>query len=246
MAKKAGYPQNFFIGGYDLSGDVGVMDRVAGPRTTLAANGLNSSAMERLIALSSGEMSFRTYFNDAANQQHVALKGLGTTDKVAMWFTGTTLDDVCAMLNGKQINYDPTRGADGSLLFLTQVLGNADPIEWGNTVTAGKITHSSAGSSTGSIGTQTTNGAVGYINIFSVGSGTPTFILQDSQDTSNGIDGTWATLITFATQAQGAERKEVSGTIDKGLRMTTTGSFANAVFAVGLRRGESVDDVAYA
>ena len=246
MAKKAGLAHNFYVGGYDLSGDIGSIENAASPRTFLSAPVLDKSAMVRLKGRTDGALDFSTWFDDAALLEHVALSGLPTADVVSIWFLGTTLGDVCGMLSSKQVNYDPTRAEDGSLAIMVNNQGQGVPLEWGKSVTAGKVTFSSAGSKTGEITAQTTSGGVGYIQVFSVGSGTPTFVLQDSSNTTNGIDGDWATLITFATQARGAERKEVSGTVEKALRLTTTGSFANAVCAVGFRRGESVDDVAYA
>lgn len=228
-----------------MSGDVGSIERAGSPRTTLEVTGLDKSAIERLLGTASGELAFNTFFNDAANQSHAALKGLPTADVDVLWFLGTTLGDVAAGMTAKQVNYDWQRPQDGSLLGSVQCLGSGRILESGKSVTAGKITHSSASSSTGDVTDQTTSGAVGFLQIFSVGSGTPTFIIEDSSDTTNGIDGTWVTLISFATQAQGAERKTVSGTVDKGLRARTTGSFSAAVFAMALRRGESVDTEGY-
>ena len=43
-----------------------------------------------------------------------------------------------------------------------------------------------------------------------------------------------------------SERKTVSGTVNRYLRLTTTGTFVNCIFAVAIRRGEAVDDEAYA
>ncbi len=243
MAKKSGLSQNFYLGGYDLSGDVGAVATAASPKSALAITGLDKSAVERVLGLADGELSFNTWFNDATDQEHAALKGLPTTDAVALYLMGTALGDAAAGLAGKQINYDWSRNDDGSLKGSVQVLANGTPLEWGDAVTAGKVTHASASSSTGSVGAQSTAGAMGYLQVFSVGSGTPTFVIEDSSDTTNGSDGTWATLLTFATQVQGAERKTVTGTVEKGLRATTTGTFTNAVFAMALRRGTANDDV---
>lgn len=57
------------------------------------------------------------------------------------------------------------------------------------------------------------------------GVGTCTVKIQDSADTTNGVDGTWADLITFsAVTGPTAERMEVSGTVDKGLRIISSGT----------------------
>lgn len=245
MAKKAGLGQGFFIGGKDISGDVSSLDNVSSSRETLEVTGIDKSAIERVAGRGTGEMTFTTFFNDAANQQHAALKAVARTDVVACYFQSSTLGETAAGMVAKQMSYDTTRGSDGSITNYVQLSANSNVLEWGNTVTAGKITHSSAGSSTGAVTSSSAAGGAAYIQIFSLDSGTPTFVLQDSSDTTNGTDGSWATLITFATQAVGAERKTVSGTVNKGLRLTTTGSFSNAVVAVMLRRGESVDVEGY-
>jgi len=245
MAKKTGLGQSFYIGGKDISGDVSAMDNVSSPKEVLDVTGIDKSAIERIAGRGSGEVSFTTFFNDAANQQHAALKSVSRTDVVACYFQSSTLGETAAGIVAKQMNYDTTRGTDGSLTNSVQLLANSNVLEWGNTVTAGKITQSSAGSTTGIVTASSPAGGAAYIQIFSLSSGTPTFVLQDSSDTTNGTDGSWATLLTFATQAVGAERKTVSGTVNKGLRITTTGTFSNAVIAVMFRRGEAVDAEGY-
>ncbi|NIV28256.1 MAG: hypothetical protein GWN58_01720 [Anaerolineae bacterium] len=47
------------------------------------------------------------------------------------------------------------------------------------------------------------------------------------------------------TSAPAAERVTVAGTVDRYLRVTSSGTFTSADFAVMVRRGESVDDEAY-
>jgi hypothetical protein len=49
-----------------------------------------------------------------------------------------------ACLVAKQVGYDATRGADGSLLLKTQGMGNAFGIEWGTQLTAGLRTDTAA------------------------------------------------------------------------------------------------------
>ncbi|MGB0890550.1 MAG: hypothetical protein ACPGWS_09725, partial [Solirubrobacterales bacterium] len=71
----------------------------------------------------------------------------------------------------------------------------------------------------------------------SIGTGTPTFILQDSAN-----DSTFATLISFGAQAvQTAARSTVTGTVERYVRATTTGTFTNAQFVMGIRRGTTED-----
>lgn len=255
MAKETGLGDLLFVSGYDISGDVGALTRVATGRSVIEVTGINTAGgRERLQTQSDGEIAFNGFFNDADDAAHEVLKAAGTIEYL-MGVCGGGLGDPCAMLVGLQTSYDWARGQDGSLTSTVQALAKgaigASPVnkglEWGTLITAGKITHASAASTTGEVTAQTTAGYAAQCQIFSLGSGTPTITIEDSSDTTNGVDGTWATLEAFTIQtAQTAERIEGSGTVDKGLRVTTSGVFTALVFAVGLRRGTAQDSVAYA
>ena len=134
MAKQSGLGDNFYLGGYDLSGDVSALTAIRMPSALLDITAINKSAMERIYGLADGELSFTSWFNDAAAQEHVALKGLPRTDVQALYFRGTTLGNPVAALLAKQVNYDATRGADGSLSFAVQCLGQGQPLEWCNSL----------------------------------------------------------------------------------------------------------------
>jgi hypothetical protein len=243
MAKKGGLGGQFYIGGYDLSGDVSALDQISSPRGVQDLTGLSSSAIERLLTHGDGLMDFKSWFNDASLQSHPALSPLLTTDVLAFYAQSTTRGDVMAHLVSKQINYDGSRTQDGALSLTVQCLANLVPLEWGDLLTAGKVSHSS-GASTTSVdnSASSASGAAVFLQVMSLASGTVTITVEDSANNS-----TWATLKAF-TNATGrtTERLTVAGTVDRYLRVTTSGSFSTAVFAVGIRRGESVDDTAYA
>jgi len=255
MAKSNGLGDNLFVHGIDASGDVGAVNTIAGRKAVLDVTAINASAVERIGALGDGEISWNAFWNDGAAASRAAAAGstfyqfssLPTTDIVVTYCRGTTLGNPAACLSAKQVNYDPTRGNDASLMATIQALASAgSPLDWCKQVTAGKVTHASATTSTGYVDTAgTTAGGVGYLQYFSRSSGTPTFIIQHSSDTTDGTDGTWATLLTFAVTGGTAafgERKEVTGTVNKGIRAQTTGTFSNAIFAMAFRRGTTVDD----
>ena len=247
MAKQGGLGQNFFIGGYDLSGDVGSLSGVGAPRPLLDVTAINKSAVERINGPQQGQISFNTFFNDAAGQEHAILKTLPTADTGVLYAYGTALSKIAAMLVAKQVNYDASRPADGSLTFDIQALASAGvSIEWGGLITAGKITAASSGTQTGEVTSSSASGLAAMLQIMSLGSGTPTVLVQHSSDTTNGIDGTWATIITFTINGANTwERLTVTGTVNKGLRINVTGTFTNLVFVVAARRGTAQDDVAY-
>jgi len=248
MAKKSGLGEQIFVHGYDLSGDVAAIDNAGSPRNLLDLTAINSSGTERLVGLSDGNLAVSSWFNDATEQEHAAFSGLVTTDRILTWALGATRGDVAACLVAKQLNYDASRGADGSLSFSVDSQADGISLDWCDTLTTGKETHSSAGSSTSrDDGAATSAGMVAYLEVTDIDSGTPTVTIQQSSD--NGSSDAWATVLSFtavaAAAAPTAERVTVSGAVERYLRITTTGTFSNLDFCVSTRRGTSQDDVAF-
>jgi hypothetical protein len=240
MAKKSGLAQKLYVHGYDISGDVGAINNCAGPSAVLDVTSIEKSAHERIYGLEDGEISFACWFDDATDQLHDALSGLPKTDRLATWLLGTTRGDQVAVVLGKQINYDWTRGADGSLAGTVQILGNGNAREWAELLVA-KVTHSSATDETGiDNGSSSAAGGVGFLQHFSGASGTIEYDIEDSSDSTDGDDGVWANLLAFTDVAtpwaQTAERVEVSGTVEKWVRASTNGTFTNAVFSMAFKR----------
>ena len=238
MAKKSGLGNNLYIHGYDLSGDVGVINNITTTRGVQDVTSINKSAHERLLTHSDSNISFNSFFNDAALAEHAALSTLPTTDRIVTFVMGSTLGDTACALVGKQLNYDASRSADGGLTFSAQELGQGFPLEWGISGTAGKVTHSSAtniGSIDNSAGTS--NGASAYLQSFAVSSGSCVVKVQHSTN-----DASWSDLITF-TGATGitAERGTSSGTVNRYLRVISSGTFSNCTFNVVIRRGTAND-----
>lgn len=246
MSKKSGLGNRLYVAGYDISGDVGAVSNIATPRGVQENTGINKSATERLLLKVDAALDFDTWFNDATGELHDALSGLPTADVLAIFAQGTTRGDVGFGLTAKQLNYDWSRAEDGGLAGSTnlQQSGGERPI-WGEMI-AVKETLASAGSLTGHIdvgAAQTNSGVVAHLHIFAKGSGTPTVLLEDSSDTTDGDDGSWDTIGTFTIQtARTAERLTVAGDVEKALRIRVTGTFTNLVVACLIRRGLSVDD----
>jgi hypothetical protein len=243
MAKSAGLAQDFFVEGYQLGGDVSNINEASSPRNLLEVPILNKSAMDRLNGQSSGVIDFGSWFNDATAQEHAALKGRVTTDVVMLWALGGAIGSVAASLDAKQINYDFTRGTDGSLAATVRGEStNGYPLEWMNLLTAGKITHSSAANGTSrDDASATTQGIRANVQIVDTDSGTPTIVIQDSAN-----DSSFATILSFTAVAAGSEpvgeRKQATGAVRRYLRVATTGSFSNCDFIVAYVRGTAVDD----
>ena len=249
MAKKVGFPEQFYIGGYDLSGDVGSLERCSSPVAMFDVTAIDKSAVERLQGLADGQIAFNTWFNDVASQEHVALKGLVTTDRPVLWALGSARGDVAAMLVAKQMDYAFNRGEDGSLALSSECLGASGvALEYGEMITAGKITHASAASSASyDNGASSANGLAAMLQLVSLATGTVTVAVHESSD--DGVGDPFAAKATFtavaAASAPTSERITATGTVERYLRITTTGTFTTAVFAVGVRRGTAQDRVAY-
>ena len=244
MAKKSGLGEQIFVHGYDLSGDVSAINNASSPRALLDSTAINASAHERIVGLSDGNLAVSSWFNDATEQEHDAFKGLVTTDRIITWAMGDTRGDVAACLVSKQVNYDASRGSDGSLSFtIASQAASGVPLEWGNTLTTGKETHASADTSTSrDDGATTGYGLVGILSVSDVDSGKVTVIIQQSAD-----NVTFADILSFVavdnTSAPTAQRLTRSGAILRYLRVSTTGTFSNCDFCMVTRRGTLQDDV---
>ena len=108
---------------------------------------------------------------------------------------------------------------------------------------AAKKTHSSATDETGiDHGTSTDDGGVGFLQHFGDGlpTGTIEYDIEDSSDSSNGVDGSWSNLLAFSDVATAyapiAERVAVAGTVERWIRASTNGTFANAPFSMNFHR----------
>jgi len=246
VAKAAIGAQQLYVQGSDLSGDVGAVNTIASPRGVQVVTGVNKIALERVLLPSDGEIEFANWFNDAAGAAHPILSALPTSDVVLLWLSGGAIDDPACGLVAKQIDYAWNRGADGAVAGTVPARAAAGtPVEWLVALTAGEDTHASASSSASKddgASAVTTQGLVAYLQLREIDSGTPTITIEDSAN-----DSAWATLISFTAVAAGAEptaeRKQVTGTANRYLRVTSTGTFVNADFAIAYRRGESYDDV---
>lgn len=241
MAKQSGLGDNFYIDGYDVSGDVQALDNISCPTGTLEDTGIDKSAIERLPAHRDGAMGGSTFFNDAALAQHVALKAMSRNDVQVYYARGTTIGNPAAAMVAKQLNYDGTRADDGSLTFKFDALANAFGLDWGKQLTAGKRTDTGATNGTGvDFGTGSTAfGLQAYLQVFSFTGTSATITVQESSDNGGGdafaaVTGGAFTTVTGRT----TERIQTARglTVERYLRVVTTGTFSSLVFAVMVNR----------
>lgn len=237
MAKQSGLGDNFYISGVDLSGDTNSLGRIGGGPAPWEVQGINRSAHERIGVTRDGEMSWVSYFNPAAGAAHPTLRALPTTDVITSYFRGTSIGSAAASMVGRQINYDPTRGQDGSLTFAVQTLANGYGVDWGVAATAGIRTDTAATNGPLVLDQGVTSTAFGlqaFLHVFAFTGTSVTVTVQDSADNSTFAAVTGGAFA--AASAVGAQRIETgrTQTVRRYLRIATTGTFTNAQFAVTL------------
>lgn len=247
MAKETGLGDNFYIGGRNISGDVGSLDGISSPMAVLEDTGIDKYAIERLGAHQDGNMSGSTFWNVATNQQHDAFKALPRTDVVASYFHGSTLGNPAASMVAKQITYEITRGDDGSLMTKFEGQANSYGLDWGKMLTAGVRSDTTATNGTGvDFGTGSTAfGLQAYLQVFSITGTSVTFTIQESSDNGGGDAFTAVTGGAFTTvlaaSAPTAERIQTARgqTVERYLRIVTTGTFTQCSFAVMVNRNSA-------
>ena len=159
------------------------------------------------------------------------------------YFRGQTIGNAAASMNAKQVNYDPTRGQDGSLTISVSTVGTLYGLEWGNMITAGVRTDTTG--TTGSAmdsGAATTNfGLQAYMHVFSFTGTSFTAPIQESSD--NGADAYAAVVggAFAAASAVGTQRIATATNlaVERYLRVVTTGTFTEASFAINIVRNQT-------
>jgi hypothetical protein len=242
MAKQSGLGDRLLVAGFDISGDIQALDNVHGGPNLGDFTDITQSAHERRGLLRDGGMGATVFF-DAANA-HPVLGALPTADALACYLRGTALGSPAACCVAKQIGYDPTRGADGSLTLKTQFDANGCGLEWGEQLTAGLRTDTTA--TAGPVtddGGATAFGGQAYLQVTGFAGTSVTVAVQHA--TTSG--GSYADVLAFTavTAAPAWQRIAVSNitTIDEFVKVTTTGTFTNAVFSVVFVRNKAAGQV---
>ncbi len=242
MPKETGLGAALYVSGTDLSGDIGEVSGINGGNSPLVVTGIDKEAVERLGGPRDGGLAFQAFFNDAADQAHPTLSTLPTADRIVTYYhRTTTIGDEVASLIGKQINYDPTRGNDGSLTITTQALANGFGLEWGESLTVGKRTDTGATAGAtldyGATIGQTLFGAQAYLHVFAFTGTDATITIEDSTTDFSAVTLMTFTEVSVLGGANTSERIQTASrteTVDRYLRVTTTTSagFSDLVFAV--------------
>lgn len=239
MAKQSGLGDQLLIAGYNLSGDIGSLSRIAAPSQVFDVTAINVSAFERILGKLDGEMAFSAFFNDAVGQEHARLKAKGSdANQVCSYLHGSAIGKWGAGLVAKQVNYDPTRDADGMLNIAVQMMGSAYGLDHGQQLTAGLRTDTgaTAGSSLDNAAAST-KGLSAYLQVTAFDGTDVTVAIQSSSDDGAGdayanVTGGVFTQVTGIT----AERivTSLTASIERYLKVTTTtsGGFNSVTFSV--------------
>jgi len=209
--------------------------------------GIDKLAHERLGLQRDGGMSYNGFFNDAATPPvgaHFVFSPLTLNDRVVTYCRGTALGGSSAAMIAKQIDYNPTRAADGMLTFTVQALPNGFGLEWGRQLTAGRRTDGSAtnGASV-DLGSATPGpfGLQAYLHVFAFTGTSVTVKIQSSSDDAVGDPYSDIAGATFSTATGITSQRIATAAIDieRYLRVVTVGTFSNAVIAVTAIRNDT-------
>lgn len=237
MAKQSGLGDNLYVAGVNVSGDISALGRVGGGPAALESTGIDKYGYERLGGLRDGAIEFTSFFNPAVGAAHPTFGALPRTDVGVIYCRGTTLGNPGAACVAKQANYDGSRGNDGSFTFSVSALSNGYGIEWGKLLTAGQRTDTTATNGTGvDFGAAGSFGLQAHLQVFAFTGTSVTIKLQQSSDNGGGdafsdVTGGGFTLVTTAPGTQRIETARGQA-VERYLRVVTTGTFSNLVFAV--------------
>jgi hypothetical protein len=242
-AKTSGLGDNLYVGGYNLSGDIGALSKINGGNKPIEVTGIDKSAFERIGGQRDGGMSWSAFFNTALGRAHPVLSALPATDVFATYCRGTSLGDPCATLVSKQINYDGTRTNAGEFTFAVDAEANSFGLEWGVQLAAGPRVDSAATLGTGvDLGTGPLSfGGQAYLQVMALTGTDVTVKIQDSADnvTFADVAGLAFTAVTTAPNTQRLATANTA-TIRRYVRAVTTTSagFTSATFCVQFTRND--------
>jgi hypothetical protein len=242
MTKRTGLAHALYVDGVDLSGDINSVGTIGGGNTPIDQTAINQTAFDRTGGIRDGRMEITSYFNSVlSGSAHASLSALPGTNRTLSYCAGTTLGDPVACLVAKQATYDTTRPQDGSLLAVTSALGSGNGLEWQEQLTAGKMTQGSAAAVTGvDFAAATAFGLQAFLHVFAFTGTSATIKLQESSDNGAGdayadVTGAAFTVVSTAPQAQRIQTTRTLA-VERYLRVITTGTFSNLVFAVSVAK----------
>lgn len=249
MSKQTGLGDRLLVSGYDISGDTQSIGNLSTPVATLDQTAIDKSAHERNFGLSSAEGEFTTFFNDATDAQHAALKSLPRTNGHLMYLRGAAAGNAGWAAVGKRLDYAGTRGDDGALTFSVGFNSDGFVADWGVQLTDGVETVTAAGDLAGvDLGTGSTAfGWQAHLEVTAFTGTSATIKLQTSSDDgavdtyADLTDGTFAT-VTGRTWERLASSSDTA-TVEEFVRVNVAGTFTSLSFAVVFNRNNATRSV---
>lgn len=240
MTKSSGLGMTVLVDGYNISGDHQSFVLRGGP-AVIETTGVDKFAYERIGGRRDGAADLVTYFNpdtvaggQAADREHLVYRSLPLNDRML-----TIIHPLGEAWNliGKQGNYDPTVGADGAITCAVNAQANGYGLEVAKVLTnGGVLTQGAAGNVTSvDFGAGANFGLQAHLQILAFTGTSVVVKLQQSSDNGAGDAFADVTGGAFASaSARGTQRIQTARNqaVERYLRVVTTGTFTNLVFAV--------------
>jgi hypothetical protein len=243
MAKQTGIGCNYYVNGFDISGDTNALSKISGGPALFDTTDITQPAKSRLGTLRNGEITWVSFFNPSPGQEHAALSGLPTTDLIGTAFLNPlAIGSPAASIVGKLPTYDTKRNNEAEIVIDFGLTSNGSGLEWGLQLTPGRRTDVAATNGpSNDDGAATSFGAQAYLQVFSFVGTDITIKIQDSAD-----NVTFADVATFAfatiTSAPQALRDTIpnNAVLRRFVRVATTtaGGFTSCSFAVQYVRNQ--------
>lgn len=237
MAKQTGLGARLFLDEFDISNDVGSVGSISKSINVLELTGLDKLAPERQAGLRNAQITNSPFWNPT--NAHLAMRNRGNPDRLVSYFHRATLGAPVASMVSKQVTYDASRGSDGAFTASHDSLSNAWWMDWGLALTAGRRTDTVATNGTGVDfqiqGAPLSFGLQAYVHVFAFTGTNVTFTVQSSSDNGGGDPYSAVTGGAFtAMTGVGFQRIQTARNlpIERYLRVVTTGTFSNVIFAV--------------
>ena len=236
MAKSSGLNVRLYVAGNDLSGDANSLSTIGYTNNLYEITTLDSSAVKRLLGTVDGTLGVSGFFDNRSGGIHATFSSnsgkLPTADVNVLVPIGSGVGDSCYGLVAKEAEYNTDRGTEAVTVNSSFNTSGYAP-QFGVMLTAHDDTHSSATNGTSvDNAASSSNGGSGFLQVMALASGTATVKVQHSSNNS-----TFTDLVTFtAVTGSTSEYKEVTGTVNRYIRVASTGTFSGLQLAVGFSR----------
>lgn len=238
MAKTPGMGDRLLVGGIDVSGDINSINKISGGNSPIPLTDITQFGMARGGGRRDSAIDFTAYFDPAVGAAHPLLSALPRTDTLVTYCRNYALGNPAASQQAVQINYDPTRAADGSFTFAVSTLADQFGLEWGVQVSAGKQTDTTPTNGTG-VDQTTVSTAFGWQAYAQVTALTGTNVVLTLQDSADNISfanfgggGGAFTSVTAVPAFQRIASPGATDTVRRYVRIVSSGTFTSATFVV--------------